>query len=62
MGNAIWGKVWQQKLKMQIFYKGLLESWADYYILIYTHHQELMKSVGSHGSLPLQFMVIKVMS
>jgi hypothetical protein len=28
-----------------------LRFWADYDILIYTHCQELMKSLGSHGSL-----------
>jgi hypothetical protein len=27
-----------------------LEFWADYSKLIYTHFQELVKSVGSHGS------------
>jgi hypothetical protein len=27
-----------------------LKSWADYYVLVYTHCQELMKSAGSHGS------------
>jgi hypothetical protein len=27
----------------------------DYYILIYTHCWELMKSVGSHGSWSLLF-------
>jgi hypothetical protein len=31
--------------------------WADYCILIHTHCQELMKSVGSHGSLSLLFMM-----
>jgi hypothetical protein len=35
-------------------------SWADYYMLIYTHCWELMNSVGSHGSLSLLF-VMKVM-
>ncbi len=29
--------------------------WEDYYMLIYTHHWELMNSVGSHGSLSLPF-------
>jgi hypothetical protein len=33
---------------------------ADYYLLIYTHCQELMKSAGSHGSVSLLF-VMKVM-
>ncbi len=31
--------------------------WADYCIVIHTHCQELMKSVGSHGSLSLLFMM-----
>jgi hypothetical protein len=30
---------------------------ADYYLLIYTHCQELMKSAGSHGSVSLQFVM-----
>jgi hypothetical protein len=34
--------------------------WEDYYMLIYTPCQELMNSVGSHGSLSLPF-VMKVM-
>jgi hypothetical protein len=34
--------------------------WEDYNILINTHHQELMKSVGSHGGLLLLIMM-KVM-
>jgi hypothetical protein len=34
--------------------------WADHYILIYTHCWELMKSVGTNGSLSLLFMM-KVM-
>ncbi len=33
---------------------------ADYYLVIYSHHQELVKSVGSHSSSSLLFM-IKVM-
>jgi len=37
-----------------------LKLWADSSILIYIHHLELMKSVGSHGSLSLLFMT-KVM-
>jgi hypothetical protein len=31
--------------------------WTDYYMLIYTQHQEEMKTVGSHGSLSLLFMM-----
>ncbi len=27
----------------------------DYYLLLYAHCEELIKSVGSHGSLSLQF-------
>jgi hypothetical protein len=34
--------------------------WEDYYMLIYTHHWELMNLMGSHGSLSLSF-VMKVM-
>lgn len=34
--------------------------WAGFYILIYTHCQEMMKSVGSHGPLSQLFMT-KVM-
>ncbi len=37
-----------------------LSFWADSYMFIYTHCWELMKSVGSHGSLLLLFMM-KVM-
>lgn len=33
----------------------LPEFWVDSYVLMYMHYQELMKSVGSHGSLSLQF-------
>jgi len=52
----------QQKLKMQILYNGLPRLWTNYYILIYyTHSQELMKPVGSHGSLSLQFVKSKLM-
>jgi hypothetical protein len=31
--------------------------WTDYHTLIYTQHQEEMKSVGSHGNLSLLFMM-----
>ncbi len=41
----------QQQLRMEILYNGLPYVWADYYVLIYTHHWELMRSVGTHGSL-----------
>jgi hypothetical protein len=27
-----------------------LKFWVDYYILMYSHCQELMNSLGSHGS------------
>jgi hypothetical protein len=27
-----------------------LKIWADYYVLLYTHHSELMQLVGSPGS------------
>ncbi len=37
--------------------KVCLEFWVDYYILIDTFCQELMKSVGSHVSLPLPFLM-----
>jgi hypothetical protein len=30
---------------------------VDFYLLIHTHHQELMKSVGSHVSPPLLFLM-----
>jgi hypothetical protein len=33
---------------------------VDYYLLLYTHCEELIKSVGSHGSSSLQFKM-KVM-
>jgi hypothetical protein len=42
---------------MQILYDGLPRFRADYYILIYTLSWELMKSVGSHGSLSLLFVI-----
>jgi hypothetical protein len=51
----------QLKLRTQILFNGLSRFWADYYILIYTHFQELMKSVGSHGSLSL-LLVMEVRS
>jgi hypothetical protein len=41
-------------------YKGLPEMLTDYYIHLYTHHHELMFSVGSHGSSSLLF-VMKLM-
>jgi hypothetical protein len=31
----------------------------DYYVLIYTHLQELMKSAGSHGSRLLLLFTMK---
>jgi hypothetical protein len=31
----------------------------DYYVLIYTHLQELMKSAGSHGSGSLLLFTMK---
>jgi hypothetical protein len=51
----------QLKLRTQILFNGLSRFWADYYILIYTHFQELMKSAGSHGSLSL-LLVMEVRS
>jgi hypothetical protein len=30
---------------------------VDFYLLIHTHHQELMKSVGSHVRPPLLFLM-----
>jgi hypothetical protein len=39
------------------FCDGLPKFWADYYIPIYTHLQELMKLVGSHGSSSLLFLM-----
>jgi hypothetical protein len=30
---------------------------VDFYLLIHIHHQELMKSVWSHGSPPLLFLM-----
>jgi hypothetical protein len=48
-----------QKMKTQILYNSL-SIILDHYILIYTYHQELMTSVGSHVSSSLLF-VIKVM-
>ncbi len=41
---------WLQKFNRNSGYKGLPRFWADFYILVYTLHQELMKSMGSHGS------------
>ncbi len=50
-------EMWQ-KLRKQIFcIMVCLNFWADYQILIYSYHQEMMKSMGSHGSLSLQFMM-----
>ncbi len=48
------------KLKTYILYNDLPKFKADYYVLIYTHCHELMKAMGSHGSLLLLF-VMKVM-
>jgi hypothetical protein len=39
------------RLRTHILYDDLPRFRADYYILIYTHCHELMKAVGSHGSL-----------
>ncbi len=36
----------QQKLSTQILYNSLPRFWAKYYILIYTHHQELIEVSG----------------
>jgi hypothetical protein len=48
----------QWKLRTQILYSGLPEVWGNcYHMIIYTFHQELTKSVDSHGSLSLQFMI-----
>jgi hypothetical protein len=41
----------QWKLWTQILYNGMPRFWAHYYMLNYILHQELMKSLGSHGSL-----------
>ncbi len=41
-------------------YNGLLSVLGGFYILTYTHHQELMKSVGCQGRSSLLF-VMKVM-
>ncbi len=50
-----------RNLRKQIFcIMVCLNFWADYQIFIYSYHQEMMKSMGSHGSLSLQFMM-KVM-
>ncbi len=38
-------------------HNGLPEIWVDCHILVYTHCPELMKSVKSHGSLSLLFMM-----
>jgi hypothetical protein len=35
---------------MEILCNGLLKFWANCWMLICTHYQELMKSVGSHGN------------
>ncbi len=48
-----------QKLRIQLLYRRT-KFWVDYYVLIYTPHWELMKSVGSDGSLSLLF-AMKVM-
>jgi hypothetical protein len=51
----------QQKLRIRIFVNCLLELLTSVlYKFIYTYCWELMKSVGSHGSLSLPFMM-KVM-
>jgi len=49
-----------ERFRTLILYDDLPRFRADYYILIYTHCHELMKAVGSHGSLLLLF-VMKVM-
>jgi hypothetical protein len=41
----------QQKLRTHILYNCVPRFRADYLILVYTHCQELMMSVGAHGSL-----------
>jgi hypothetical protein len=50
----------QWKLWTQILYNGMAGFWAHYYMLNYILHQELMKSLGSHGSLS-QLSMMKVM-
>ncbi len=52
----------QERLRncMQMLYKGFPEFGSSIRHLSNTHHQELMKSVGSHGSSSLQSMM-KVM-
>ncbi len=39
----------RQELRTQIWYTCLTQVLADYYMLIYSHYEELMKSMGSHG-------------
>jgi hypothetical protein len=46
--------------RMEILCNALLRFWADCYMLICTHCQELMKLVGSLGNLSMLFMM-KVM-
>jgi hypothetical protein len=49
-----------RNLECRCLCKGLPEMLTDYYIHLYTHHHELMLSVGSHGSSSLLF-VMKLM-
>ncbi len=49
-----------QQLSVQVLYSILPKFWAGYYILIYIHFEELMKSVVIHSGLSQQFMM-KVM-
>jgi hypothetical protein len=49
-----------QRLSTQILYNGFPKVWANSYKLIDVHCWELIRSVGSHGSLSMVF-VMKVM-
>jgi hypothetical protein len=42
---------------MKVLYNSLPKNMVDHYILIYTNHGELMKSLGSHGSSSLLFVM-----
>jgi hypothetical protein len=52
-------EMWQ-RLSTQILYNGFPKVWANSYKLIDVHCWELIRSVGSHGSLSMVF-VMKVM-
>ncbi len=58
--SSCWFQKWDRDSGCRFCITVCPKTWVDHYILIYTNHGRLMKSLGSHGSSSLLF-VMKVM-